>query len=287
MDTMNNDWTIREGADVYGAEGDKVGKIVAVHPSTIVVEKGFFFPTDYNIPRSAIANIQGDDVYLGVTKEQALNQQWDQYTGTNTYVGADTYPTEATTTGDYATGTTATEGYVPETAATTGAAGTWPDTGIEHRTEGDVTHVEEGETVRVPVYEEELVATKRPVEEGAVTVSKDVTAEDRVLEVPVTEERVRVTRRAVDREATAADDAFQEGTIEVPVRGEDVDVQKRVRVAEEVDISKEAEQRTKRVAGTVRREQVHVEGDEDVENVDTTTDPAFRDRTDEMGTPGV
>jgi uncharacterized protein (TIGR02271 family) len=271
MNAMNNDWTIREGADVYGAEGDKVGKIVAVHPSTIVVEKGFFFPTDYNIPRSAIANIQGDDVYLGVTKEQALNQQWDQYTGTGAYVETGTVPTEATTTGDYATGA---------------VAGAY-DTGIEHRTEGDVTHVEAGETVRVPVYEEELIATKRPVEEGQVTVSKDVTAEDRVLEVPVTEERVRVTRRAVDREATAADDAFQEGTIEVPVHGEDVDVQKRVRVAEEVDISKEQEQRTKRVAGTVRREQVHVEGDEDVENVDTTTNPAYRDRTDEIGTPGV
>jgi uncharacterized protein (TIGR02271 family) len=284
---MNNDWTIREGADVYGAEGDKVGKIVAVHPSTIVVEKGFFFPTDYNIPRSAIANIQGDEVYLGVTKEQALNQQWDQYTGTGTYVGTDTIPTQATTTGDYMTGATATEGYMPETAATTGAAGTWPDTAVEHRTEGDVAHVDEGDTINVPVYEEELVATKRPVDQGQVRVSKNVTEEDRVLEVPVTEERVRVTRRAVDREATAADDAFQEGTIEVPVKGEDVDVQKRVRVAEEVDISKEQQQRTKRVAGTVRREQVHVEGDEDVENVDTTTDPAFRNRTGEMDTPGV
>jgi uncharacterized protein (TIGR02271 family) len=282
MNAMNNDWTIREGADVYGAEGDKVGKIVAVHPSTIVVEKGFFFPTDYNIPRSAIANIQGDDVYLGVSKEQALNQQWDQYTGPAQYVETEPYANEATTTGDYATGT-ATEGYIPQT----GVTGTAADTGLEHHTEGDVSHLEEGDTVRVPVYEEELVATKRPVEEGEVAVTKNVTEEDRVLEVPVSEERVRVTRRAVDREATPGDEAFQEGTIEVPIHGEDVDVQKRVRVAEEVDISKEREQRTKRVAGTVRREQVHVEGDEDVENVDTTTNPAYRDTTDEMGTPGV
>ena len=53
--------------------------------------------------------------------------------------------------------------------------------------------------------------------------------------------------------------AFTEGTIEVPVRGEEVDVQKRVRVAEEVEIGKEAVQRTETVSGTVRREEVRVE----------------------------
>ncbi|HET7094754.1 MAG TPA: DUF2382 domain-containing protein, partial [Thermomicrobiales bacterium] len=52
---------------------------------------------------------------------------------------------------------------------------------------------------------------------------------------------------------------------EVPLRGEDVDVQKRVRVAEEVEISKEPVERTERVAGKVRREEVHVE-ETDVEN---------------------
>jgi uncharacterized protein (TIGR02271 family) len=51
------------------------------------------------------------------------------------------------------------------------------------------------------------------------------------------------------------------------VRGEEVDVQKRVRVAEEIEVGKEAVQRTERVAGTVRREEVRVE-----ESTATTTD---------------
>ena len=112
--------------------------------------------------------------------------------------------------------------------------------------------------------EEELTATVRPQEAGAVRIEKDVVSEQRTLDVPVTEERVRVERRVVDRPVTAADaDAFEETVIEVPLRTETVDLQKQARVAEEVVISKEAEQRTEQVSGTVRREEVFV--DEDAE----------------------
>ena len=45
---------LRERADVYGSDGEKVGSIVAVYPNYLVVEKGFFFPTDYYIPVSAV-----------------------------------------------------------------------------------------------------------------------------------------------------------------------------------------------------------------------------------------
>ena len=41
---------INVGDDVYGSDGDKVGTVAEVQPSYIVVEKGFFFPTDYYIP---------------------------------------------------------------------------------------------------------------------------------------------------------------------------------------------------------------------------------------------
>ena len=95
-------------------------------------------------------------------------------------------------------------------------------------------------------------------------IEKDVVAEEQTLDVPVTEERVEVTRRAVDRDAGADDTAFTEGTIEVPVRGEEVEVDKRARVVEEVDVDKTAEQHTERVADTVRREEVRIDG----ENID-------------------
>ena len=128
----------------------------------------------------------------------------------------------------------------------------------------------EGDTLRVPVHEEELSAVKREREAGRVRIGKDVVEEERQLEVPVTEERVRVERRVVDRDAAPADAAFEEGTIEVPLRAEEVELQKRTRVAEEIEIGKEAVQRTEQVAGTVRREEVRIE---DATVVDSTTDP--------------
>lgn len=246
MDANDTRYTIAEGTDVVGVDGDKVGEVVAVHPNYIVVEKGFFFPTDYYIPTSAINNYDGDKVYLTVSKDDALNQGWDTVPAEGTY--ADTTETAAV-------------GTAPVAPV---AADTYADTvdrePVETRTETDAT--------RIALHEEELTATKRERQIGEVEIEKDVVAEEKILEVPVTEERVRIERHAVDRAATGDDHAFEEGTIEVPIKGEEVDVQKNVRVTEEIEIEKDAVQRTEEVAGTVRREEVHV--DETGVDVDRT-----------------
>src|SRR5215213_7416601 len=65
------------GAEVFGADGDKVGTVAAVYPGYLVVEKGFFFPTDYYIPLSAVASYDNDQVYLNVAKDAALQSGWD------------------------------------------------------------------------------------------------------------------------------------------------------------------------------------------------------------------
>ena len=227
MDRTDQQWTFREGDEVFAGDGGKVGKVAAVRPGHIVVEKGFFFPTDYYIPTGAVATYEDGQVYLNVTKDEVLNQGWDQP------------PTEGTT------------------DTTRGAADRRFD-----------------DALRVPVHEEELTATTREREIGRVGITKDVVAEERTLAVPVTEERVRVERRVVDRDAGVDDaTAFQEGTIEVPVRGEEVELQKRTRVAEEVEIGKEQVQRTEQVGGTVRREEVRID-----EDVDVDVGSAGRDR---------
>ena len=123
--------------------------------------------------------------------------------------------------------------------------------------------------IRVPVMEEELTATVREQEAGAVRIEKDVVEEERTLDVPVTEERVRVERRIVDRPATSADaTAFAETVIDVPLRSETVELQKQARVAEEIVVSKEAVEHTEQVSDTVRREEVYV--DEDATVIDDT-----------------
>ena len=140
------------------------------------------------------------------------------------------------------------------------------------------SQTDEQDTIAVPVVEEELTASKRAVERGAVRVETNVTERDETLSVPVTEERVHVERHAVDRPATDADLSTGGGTIEVPLRGEEVDLTKRARVVEEVEISKDAVQETRQVSGTVRREDVEVV-DGTVTTDGTTTDSTTRRRS--------
>src|SRR5918993_5669046 len=68
---------IMTGDEVIGSDGDKVGTVAEVQPNYIVVEKGFFFPTDYYIPMSAISSVAGNQVVLNVAKDSALQSGWD------------------------------------------------------------------------------------------------------------------------------------------------------------------------------------------------------------------
>ena len=222
---------INVGDDVYGSDGDKVGTVAEVQSSYIVVEKGFFFPTDYYIPTSAIASAGDGQVNLNLAKDAALNSGWD------------TVPD---------TGTVLTD---VDITATGGARSTG-------QTEVGAYEVAAEDELRIPVMEEELTATVREQEAGAVRIEKDVVTEEQTLNVPVTEERVRVERRVVDRPVSAADAAaFEETVIDVPLTTETVDLQKQTRVTGEVVVSKEAVERTEQVSGSVRREEVFVDED--------------------------
>lgn len=130
---------------------------------------------------------------------------------------------------------------------------------------------------RVQRYEEELVGEKSAREAGEVRISKEVVEEEQTLEVPVSREGVRIRRRVVDRSAADTSEAFREGAISVPVREEDVEVTKGVRVAEELEIEKRAVEETETVTDTVRKERLNVEEAGDV-RVEGGTDPQERER---------
>ena len=252
MSSWSDASQINVGDDVYGSDGDKVGTVAEVQSGYLVVEKGFFFPTDYYIPTSAIASASDGQVSLSTTRDAALNSGWDTV--------PDVVPTGMTESGTVFTDA--------DTSTIDRGSGSG-------RAEVGAYEVAAEEEIRVPVMEEELTATVRQQEAGAVRIEKDVVAEERTLEVPVTEERIRVERRVVDRPATGMDaTAFEETVIDVPLRSETVDVQKDARVTGEVVVSKEAVERTERVSDTVRREEVYV--DEDATVIDETAGGSSR-----------
>ncbi|MGI8477124.1 MAG: hypothetical protein ACR2OO_12225 [Thermomicrobiales bacterium] len=67
---------IPNDADVFDADGERLGNVIAAASDYIVVEQGFFFPMDYYIPRGVIASVEEAVVRLTVTKADALAQGW-------------------------------------------------------------------------------------------------------------------------------------------------------------------------------------------------------------------
>jgi len=119
-----------------------------------------------------------------------------------------------------------------------------------------------GQTVQVK--EEELHARKQQVETGEVRVRKEAHTEHKTIDVPVQREEVVVERHAPSGRGTTSD--IKEGEeIRVPVTEEQVTVEKKPVVKEEVTVSKRVVQGTERVSGEVRKEDVRVEREGDVD----------------------
>jgi uncharacterized protein (TIGR02271 family) len=126
----------------------------------------------------------------------------------------------------------------------------------------------------VQLREEELRARKEPVQAGEVGIRKEVVTEQRTMDVPKTREEAVVERRPVERRPAEGD--IQEGEeVRVPLREEQVRVEKQPVVTEEVTVGKQPVQETERVEGTVRREEPRVETEGDV---DVRGDEQRRDR---------
>lgn len=259
--------SIREGMIVRSIDGEKLGKVFAIGDGEFHIEKGLFFPKDYLVRYSEISDIRGDEIVLNHGREalRSLSAE-DKYGataglggGAGVGPGAVGVPAERSATG-YGTGLGAT------------STGLGTDTRMGLDTERTVTG--RNEDIAIPVHREELDVVKREKQAGEVRVRKDVVEEEKVVEVPVRRERVRVERRDVTPDRPAMGATFQEETVVVPLRAEEVEVQKRAVVDEEVVIHKDSVEEERRVAETVRRENVDIRTDGDVEGGRTLGAPS-------------
>jgi len=139
-----------------------------------------------------------------------------------------------------------------------------PDAQVSTRSTGEADYDARGDTLRL--REEELRAHKTSVETGQVELGKDVVEETRTMQVPVSREEVTVERHPVDRRpADRPIDETESETIRVPVREEQVEIEKTPVVYEEVGVGKRVSQQTQQVSETVRREELRVDSDGDVD----------------------
>ena len=136
----------------------------------------------------------------------------------------------------------------------------------QHGEHDDSTARREESGATVQLREEELVARKQAIEAGRVSVGTEVVEEEQTVQVPVTREEVTIQRHAVDRRPSDEPISATSEVLNVPVREEQVSLDKQAVVYEEVSLGTRAVQETHRVSDTVRKEVVDVDttGDVDV-----------------------
>ena len=123
----------------------------------------------------------------------------------------------------------------------------------------------ESEDIVVELAAEELIPEKRLREVGQIRITKVVRTEVKHFSVAVRREELHVERVAVAPEQAreggglTALEAFEEGTVVIPLYEEQVEVLTRPRVWQEVRVSKRIEEATHEVRATMRREEARVE----------------------------
>jgi uncharacterized protein (TIGR02271 family) len=121
--------------------------------------------------------------------------------------------------------------------------------------------------------EEQLDVSKERVQTGEVEVHKEVVQEQQKVNIPVTREEVYVERREVNETASGVDSTIEDGeTIRVPIMEERVEVTKKPVVTEELVIGKREVTDTEQVVENVKREEAHLETDNERSVMDTDLD---------------
>jgi len=239
---------------VMGTQGERIGKVIRCDLDTFVVEKGVFFPKDYELRYDHITDIAGGTI------RYALSDYLRGRDLEETAPSAEPAPAKAAATA------TATAAAAAPTAAARRA---------EKATDRD--------EIRIPLLREEIGIEKVARESGHVRIHKTVHTEEKRFSVPVTREEVVIEHVAVGRDAGMASDAsFQEDTVDVPLYEEEVRVSKRPYMEEEVVVRTVAHSVEREGSAMLRHEEAEVEdtrkaaGSRSDSDVYSDTDPDVR-----------
>lgn len=116
------------------------------------------------------------------------------------------------------------------------------------------------EQARVPVLDENLHVGIRKVETGRLRASKKVHEEDLIVSGPVTNDELSIERIPLNTYIDTAPQVRYEGdTMIIPVVEEEVVVQTRLKLVEEVRITRRQVERTVERPVTLRKEEIVVE----------------------------
>ena len=209
---------------------------------------------------AAAAGLAGALIGLGMTKEEAEYYEGELKAGrTIVTVTAPGRDSEALRVLRRHHGYTLADRNQPSAATNMGTQGNLAESRATARAS---TNTQGSEVVHA--HAEQLHVEKQNVQTGDVKVRKEVHTEHKTIEVPVEREEVVIERHPVAGQSAAGATIHEGQEIRIPVREEQIHVEKQPVVTEEVAVGKRKVQETKRVSDTVRKEEIKVETDGDV-----------------------
>ena len=221
--------SVRNGMFVMGTQGERIGKVIRCNDETFVVEKGVFFPKDYELRYDHITDVTGGTIRYALT---------DFLRGRT--------PEEATAASATAAG--------PALAGAATAAATTATRRAATSADRD------RDEIRIPLLREEIGIEKVARESGHVRIHKTVVTEEKRFSVPVTREEIVIEHVAIGRDAAlTGDDAFVEDTVDVALYEEEVRVSKHPVLEEEVVVRTVAHSVDREGSAMLRHEEAEIE----------------------------
>lgn len=215
---------VRAGMSVTSTKGERLGNVIRTGAETFVVEKGVFFPKDYELRYDHITALSGDEI------SYTLSDVDSRYAVPAEPARAPAAPAVARATAASA---------APARAAAVSTAKT--------------------EEIRIPLMEEEIGIQKVARETGHVRIKKTVKTEEKHFNVPVTREDVVIERVSASGEEVSSEMAFQEQTLDLPLHEEEVQVSKRTRVREQIVVHPIVQAVEKEASASLRHEEAEIE----------------------------
>lgn len=142
---------------------------------------------------------------------------------------------------------------------------------VDREPEVDATSTDSSKE-KIQLQEEQVDVDTNEVQTGEVHVQKNVTEDTKTIEVPVKHEEITVEKHAVTDGRPAENTLDDSEEISIPVTEEQIEVTKRPVVTDEVVINKETKEDTKQVSETVRKEDVDINTDGNVDVEDEKND---------------
>ena len=260
------------GKNALDPEGNKIGSVGQVYlddetgqPDWITVNTGLFGTNESFAPLSGSSVTQdgvvlpfGKDVikgspeikdasHLDTDEQDALYSYYQQYLGgtasTQHNDTAERYDNDQHHTGDYQTS--------GQAAADT----------TEHDTDRAATSGKPAGDEYLTRSEEQLHVGTRRVEAGRAKLRKYVVTEQQSVTVPVTHDEVQVVREPLQPGESVDGATIGEGSIEVALMKDEVQVDKEVVGVERVKLATQTVTDQQEVTEQVRKEQIDVDGD--------------------------